>query len=816
MARSERLRQHLPYLYRPESDSESLLNHFLDALGFSMDQAQQLMTQIMQSHWYAYADKASFDEHALRDRERRGMPPYNVRDASDQLEIALYPYIEDLARHGKLVAIPPWQEPLNQKDLVENYRRRLARIIKVYRNGLGTLDALRSMVEAELPWALENSLPERIRSFAIEEGISVDETTVPVVMDGLPAEKVGALMRWQTSRGDALATKPTLLIHGIEALADETETTEMPLIERYSPGDDGLIGIGVAYDNTLAAGQTLRLQPARRSWLGTAGGLRESPLTDAGNSELDPSANGPWGESTGSPAINIDRLYRSACGSLWLSGEQQLWTHNGTDFTRILDGETFTDIHCLFEVNRRLYIGCADGLFTTDLYRADGSYTRAEVSALSGVAVYQFFEHDSEFWLATENGPCRMHVASDQSVTLDPVLVEIPTYSLLFREQSRYFGCELGLLRFDQADGRWHAYRGETEDEPQLQWMLVDPTSLPAANDMALPPVRSIALTPDQSLWFGSAEGLCRYYAFHERDLLYRAQLEAYPDMMSGAVQQLLTDDRGMLWIVSSRGLFRYDGRDLSQYRLAEAHWQQMGRADSTYPNELAAERRGQWRYNRIDGQWEQYQTGTGRWSDSSLVLRSLEEDAISGVLITDSLRAHLGSWDGSAFSAESEVPPAQIVMRCKPDHETIVTGGPPFIPTLPKAISTWRYLQLESEAVTLPPPGDLPWWSREGRLFPPPDMQDVYPGRYRSDEFAIDGRFDESIFAYLPSAMITMTYSNPLAMAVCIRLFKRTQQDAIDPAIVERVLTGISHVRPAGVPVTLAVEGKIIKGATL
>ncbi len=816
MARSAKLRQHLPALYRPEPESDNLLNHFLDALGFSMDQAQELMTQVMQSHWYAYADKASFDEHALRDRERRGLPPYNVRDPEDQLEISLYPYIEDLAGHGKLVSIHPWQEPPNQKDLVENYRRRIYKIMQIYRNGLGTLTALRTMVEAELPWTLENPLPERIRSFAIEEGVSIDTTTVPVMMNGVPADKVGALMRWHLSRGDALATKPTLLIHGVTPVPGEVEATETPMIERYAPASDSLIGIGVAYNDTLAAGQSLRLQPARRSWLSTVDGLHQSPLTIDDNAALDPSANGPWDTTTGSPTIAFDCLTRTVCGSLWMAGAQQLWRYDGNTFTRILDTETFADIHCLFEINKRLYIGCEDGLFSTALYPDDDTYSLLSIAPLAGIAVYQIYRFKNDYWLATDEGPRQIQIDVDHNVALEPLLFEAPTFCLLFQEQERYFGCELGLLRLDVAAGLWHAYRGETEEEPQLQWLLTDPSALPPAEDLGLPPIRTMALSPDQALWLGADEGLARYYARHEQDLLYRALLEGFTDLVPGVVNQLSTDDRGMLWITTDQGLFRYDGRDLAQYQSGAGHWLQMGRADSVYLNQLAYEPRGQWRYNRLDEQWEIFDFSAGRWSNAALPVRSGGEDPVNQILISDSLMAHLGTWDGSKFTAQSAVAPELILMRCKPDQQTIVDGGPPFIPTLPSGQSTWRYLQLEPEVVTAPGPDDLPWWSREGRLFPPPEMKDVHPGRYRIDQQSVDGRFDQSIFAYLPSVMVTMVYSNPLAMAVLVRLFKRTPEDAIDPAIVDRVYRGINQVRPAGVPVTLAVEGKLIKESSL
>jgi len=812
MPRSERLRQHLPSLYRPEADAGNLLNQYLEALGLAMDGAQEQLTTVMQSHWFHYADKASFDEHGLRDRERRGLPPYNVRDPDDQLEIARYPYIDDLARHGKLVGIAPWKEPSDQKDLVENYRRRIRKILSIYLEGLGTPGALRSIVEAELPWALERPLPERIRSFAVEEGISFTSDRHDVSVDGVPADAVGALMRWRLNRHGAQPTKPTLLIHGTAPLADEREATDKPLVERYDPDREGLIGIGVAYTGTVPEDQTLRLRPARRSWLTGPAGLLAAAEPEATDGDADPAANGPWDVHSDTPPVAFNCLLRTACGSLWLAGEQQLWRFDGSVFTRVLETESFAAIHCLQEIDGRLYIGCEDGLYFADLYPGDGSYGRSAIAELSGVAIHQIAYNEGNIWLATAQGPRTLQINPDNSAILSSPLFDSPTYSLLIESQAQYFGCELGLLRFDISAGQWHGHRGETEGEPQTLWVPIDPDALPEANDMGLPPVRHLARTPDRALWLGTDNGLARSYARHERDLLYRAVLEAFPDLIDGQVHQLTTDDRGMLWVASNTGLYRYDGRDIAQYLSTEGRWRPHGRADSLYPNDIAVEPRGRWRFNRHEERWEQFDSGAKRWADNSLDHRAATEAPVLQALVCDSLIAELGSWDGGSFSPQTPVPLSDIRMRCKPDPQTIVDGGPPFIPGLPDGKSTWRYLQLEQPPVT--PPAELPWWSREGRLFPPPDMTDVWPGRYRDHATAEDGRYDESVFAYLPSAKITMVYDNALTLGVNVRLFRRGPEDAIDPAILDRVYQGIERVRPAGVPVTLSVENKLVRGA--
>ena len=71
-----------------------------------------------------------------------------------------FPYILDLGRLASLLAIPPWQSAAETNDgglseSVEAYRQRIRRIVTLCADGLGTVDALRRMTEAQLPVDLD-------------------------------------------------------------------------------------------------------------------------------------------------------------------------------------------------------------------------------------------------------------------------------------------------------------------------------------------------------------------------------------------------------------------------------------------------------------------------------------------------------------------------------------------------------------------------------------------------------------------------------------------------------------------------------------
>jgi len=679
------------------------------------------------------------------------------------------------------------------------------------------LSALRRIVEAELPLALELPLAQRARSFALEERVDITNVQTSVTLNGVPADMVGPLMRWSLLRsGNSAVTSsdkvtPVIYIGGVTPVAGEIDATVNPLIERFDLSGTGPVGIGLAWRGTLDDGEVLRIQPARQSLVVTADGIALSAVVTDANRGSDPAVNGPWAPVADMPPIAVTVMLQTADRAVWVAGDQQLWRFDGVSWQRFFEAQTLPDITCLCEYHQRLFVGTATGLLQFELYAEGGTLdvvTAADGSAINRISVLR----NDELWLATASGPRRLVIAVDSTMTLQPALFAVATFAICDSGADRLFACETGLLRHDGVRDVWHIYVGEEEGELSNEWQQVTPDALPPIETLFLPRITDIAVTPDKSLWLATPVGLARYYARERGDLVFKTVLEAFPDIVTGAVNQLGVDERGMLYVAATNGWFRYDGRDLAQFDAGAQRWLQLGAADSLYTNSIESISRGAWRYDRARARWQQFDYRAQRFADAAPAVRSLGEPAVAQFLFAPSIIAHLGSGTGASFVATTALPLTDFVMRVKPDERVIASGGLVAIPSLPAGVSTWRYLQLEPAPLTVPT--DLPWWSPEGRLVPPPEHAPIFPGRYRSDATLPDGRFDETIYAYNPCARVEMHYLSGPAVTVQVRLFKRDANDNIDPAIIDRVWAGINQVKPAGVPVLLAVEGSLAKGA--
>ena len=278
--------------------------------------------------------------------------------------------------------------------------------------------------------------------------------------------------------------------------------------------------------------------------------------------------------------------------------------------------------------------------------------------------------------------------------------------------------------------------------------------------------------------------------------------LEAFPDLTAGRVFAVRADPRGLVWFGTDRGLLRFDGRDWWQHQ--SGAWTQVGRGDTLYPS-LAG--RGQWRFDRASQRWQRLE---GAWTDFGGAPRSSAEPAVRAMAWTDAVAADLGQWDGTTFS--NPAPAAdKLVVRVKPNEQTIVDGGIPALPRLPRGPSVWRYLSLGPESLS--PPAARPWWSCEGRLHPPPpDLAAPGEGRHDIQTPPPPSNFDEAVFAYNPAARVWFEWESRRPLSVLVRLKKVKPDEKIDPAIVDRVWQGIQQVRPAGVRVRLAVEEEIVR----
>lgn len=819
MSKYQRLKSHFPSLYQPEEQDINLLNGLLKELGANMDEVGRDLTDIMQSHWCKVADKATYDPHYLRGRELEGLGVINLQDLLDKKAIADYPYLLDLVRLGSLVSVPPWREPLVLRENVEQYRKRLLRIVKIYQNGLGTLGAIRSMVTAELPENAELDTSAQQRSFFIEENTpyigdikNIVSVGASLAAPGMTDETIGPLMRWPLSNSSMEAVAPVIHITGIEDSA-ENSATLAPMIERFDPttaldDDQSLCGIGIAYTDTIPAGTTLRLSPAHAACIATDEGVLLSASSDTQIGIADYQA------ISGAPAGVVQASLQTSDKIIWFAidnaGAQELWRFNGTAWQEVLTAESLTTIHCLQQRQQELLIGCDAGLLVVDLFPNEGdNFSSQAMPAFSGNTVYSIELNKREFnhlYVGSENGLQTVDLSNSISTTF---IEATPIRAICESSTNLFFGGELGVFQYRFRTAELNYLHAEFESEQESDWLIVPPGELPDSPEFGMPPVQTLCLGTDDILWIGTSEGLACYRARKEADLVYRTVLEGFRDLIDGAVNTLQQDEHGIIWMTTSNGLIRFDGRDLARFDFTDNAWLQLGEADAIYTEEKKKSR-SVWRYSRSLSQWEIFDYTAKQWvsyGDAAV----LEAQAIQSIVHIDTVKAALGTLSGSnEFTLDSDVDTAQLLMRCKPDHTRIVNGGVPAIPRMPHGHSNWRYLSMEPEGLV--DSTDLPWWSVEGRLVPPPEHDSPYPGRFQIVDMT-PYQLDQMVFAYDPAAIVKFQWENNKPLRVLVRLLKRDQDDVIDPAIVDRVWQGISKVKPAGVNIRLAVDEKIVRG---
>jgi hypothetical protein len=568
------------------------------------------------------------------------------------------------------------------------------------------------------------------------------------------------------------------------------------------------VGIALAYRGNLSAGETLRLSPSRRSWLVYQQQLQMSEAETSANTDTDPSANGPWAAVENPPSGNLRLLCEALDHSLWCAledhGNWSLQRYDGSQFIPVTQGLPAAPFHCLHSHGSALYLGTELGLYRCSLFPDEGQpYALEPVPAVPEAIRAIDALPGQRLACAGDDG---LAILDAQGALDARLLSGVGLQAVHARRAQLYLATPQALLLFDQ--GRWFRYEGAALSENLPDWQPLEPADIGTAVS-PLPGVRLLADTGDGSLWLGTERGLARYYARQGRSTL----LEAFPDLGTGRIHCLQRDDRGMLWVAGEDGLFRFDGRDLAQHDFAESRWQSLGLAASIYPDDLSENPRGHWRYNQGETRWEQYDSRLSRFGDPKLDLRQQPSNALQGLLLTASVRAQLGQFDGSQFTPQADLDWQQLAMRVKPTQERIVDGGLPALPAYCED-ARWRYLQLETMPLEVPATG-RPWWSREGRLFPPPEQSGPFPGHFRTQASSWngDGRFDKAVFAYPPSARLWMEYRLPPKVGIRIRLFKSTPAQKVDPALIERVWALLVRAKPAGVPLELAVEGRIVKG---
>jgi hypothetical protein len=823
---AERIRARLPSLWRPEPETVGLFPHLLAAAGRLVDRLDVEASDLLQALWFGTADAAAWSRFFHRRRALAAAPAAEPPVTADELEA--FPYLDDLPRLGSLLGLLPWTEPFPQRttaggspslrpESVEHYRERLARIVALYKNGVGTVAALRGIAEVELP--VDLLAPEGLKDRPVE--IVELAAGPPVVASaagrGAPKELVGPLMRFPV-RHDGVAPAPiTWIVEGQEPVAGEVDPTERPLLELFAAGG-GRVRRGLGYGGTLDPGQALRVRPAHSSWLAEADGVVRATSRPRGEIEADPVAPGPWQPSAaaGAAPAGVRAFALGGDGFLWAAAGPELWRFGADGWTRIVQG--LPELHCLAADGARLLLGTERGLSVGTLAPAPGEEIRLAPAPadLAGPAVFALERaSDGAWWAGTRDGAARLGPGD----TLNPFgLGAAPeTRTPIFavhedRGGVLFFGGALGLFQFQPGSGDWWWYAGGDPSESASAWRPFFPDKdvaergFPTDAEIFLPPVRAIRRGPDATLWLGTEAGLARYGARSSGGTAFAVALEALPALGIAPVHALAEDERGGLWAATESGLFRHDGRDL---------WQRRG--ENLERLALSSARSADlWRFDRASDRWQRRDPAVRpvAWrADATAPVAA--EGPVFALAWSDGAAAELGTLVAGRFVVAENVLPAAVESRLrarwKPDEERIADGGIPALPRLPVGVSTWRYLAIEGA-----PPAfeSLPAWTREGRLVAPPaEPQSVEEGRWSAAPDEIWSDFDEAAFAYPPAARVSLSYSPRGPLAVIVRLGTLSPDETLDPALLDRVYRGLEQVRPAGVRVLLAVNDEIVRG---
>jgi hypothetical protein len=710
------------------------------------------------------------------------------------------PHLDDLPRLAALLGLAPWQEPLEARERVEDFRRRVLRIVQLYRDGLGTRAALWRMTRASLPVA-DRTAPRPLgeRGFTVEEAAPDEPRVLEAPARGAPDGLVGPLMRWRIESGALLPTAPEILVTGVQPAPGTIDPTENPIVERFDPATG--TGVGIGYEGTLGPGETLAILPTATSWLGTDGVLLASRSAALG----DPTAAGPWTAAEGAPLGTVVALTAAADGGLWAAvnadGQGSIWRLGADGWA-----EAVPDLPQLFALapdGDGLLIAHANGLARLALLAATFD-PAPDPGTMAGPAAHALARDDAgRWWAATTGGAARLGQAG-----LEPVgpggrsetgtrfgAVHADAYNQV------YFGGPAGLFLHDPVLDRWHVYRGGSADERVPDWATWDPADpLPPEDEGFLPEVNVLHRGSDGTLWIGTAAGIAAYRARSRRGT-YATLLTAFPELGTMPVHAIAEDACQRLWFATERGLLVWDGTD----------WRQMvGGALTRLPrakdDPLAFIH---WRFRRDSQRWQAQERG----ARAGFTPRTPEpvttvEAAVRAIAWTDGAEARLGTLADGRFS-DAGPAPGSLSLRIKPDATRIVTGGLPAIPRLPPGGSNWRYLAREE--ADPPEPRSLPAWTREGRLLPPPDSGAApLEGRFLTPAEAL---LLDQVFPFNPAARVTFRWRPRAALSITVRLERRSPDETLAPAVLDRLRDGLKRVRPAGARVRVALGEEIVMG---
>ncbi len=738
-----------------------------------------------------------------RDLLLSAFPNVLARPAND------HAYLADLARLGALVGLAPRTQPASLRETVEAFRLRLARVVAVYRHGLGTLPALRGMVEALLPVALERPPEERDRPFLLELQPDLGGLTSAAPTLGEPDRVVGPLMRWQLVHQGVRAVQPTLYIQGVAPVPGQIDATETPLIERLADASCPL-PLGIAYDGVLAPDECLRLRPAYACWLGTVNGPRRARSTP-GFGPANPTAPGPWTTVVGAPGGAVSAICQAPDLSLFFAledqGVGQLWRYDGQNWTDVLG--PIAPIKCLAVHGYELLIGTAAGMLRMHLFPPiPAEFSTVPVTELGDHSINALLADGQDWLIACQFGLLRWSRAAGTATPFGihrDLGCELVCHALYRDSGGQLFvGCERGLFQYQPDTGHWYWFAGGSPADSVSDWRRFEGMP-PAVDQVHLPPVLAVLRGEDAGLWLGTSAGIARYLARAVRGTTYETVLEAFPDLCQGPVVAIAADPRHQLWFASERGPLRFDGRDWWQPRTDG--WRQLGAAALRYDGQPRP--RGSWRFRLGRGE----SCGSAGWARDAPAMRTTNRTAATALIWINQAYGELGQWDGNLFTPQSLVAAHKLRVRCKPTPDRTLDGGVAALLSVPPGTSSWRYLRMLAVEPSPPAQGSGPYWNPEGRLVLPAADELPWEGRWSLPDPPPASVFDRAVFAFNPAARVWFSFPHQEPLTVLVRLGTYHPDETLDDAVIQVVWQGIERVRPAGVRVLLAVEEHIVRG---
>lgn len=802
MASYDAIRQRLPLLYRPEADDAGLLADFLQSVAALLDEVKREASFVLQNHWFDYADDARFNHFFRLQHQRAELP----QPLPDSLEVQNFNVVRDLARICALLQLPPWRESVERREAVYHYRKRVQEIVAIYQRGLATLPALRAMIAAQLPDDSPDGLIREL-NFSIEEYTGAAAQTTAIKARGFPTDKLGPLMHWTLDNPSLSEIIPQVFIEGL-ATDEQHDATIDPMIELFS--DVRRQRIALAYSGTIEPGQTLRLTPLYDSWLADATGLHQA-RSDVAAVLPDPSAAGPWNTIDTDVAGTVNTLLQTRDHRLWVViNSSELLSFDGISWQTQLSG--LPSVHCLAERDEQLLIGTAQGLLSVPLYPSDDVLVpQPDPASLSGPALFHLYEtRNGDWWAATASGVKTLDADNQLQDTLlgADAASQIEVFHIDESVTGTLnFATSLGAVQYQPSYDHWYWFKGGQFSDAVADWVRYEGGAPAAADEIFLPPLSVCKRSADGSLWLGSEQGLARYYAREVSNNTFFTQLQFFPQLNCGSVTAIAEDASGHLWFASERGMLRFDGRHW--YQIQDNQLQRVLGADDVIGEDQI------WRFVRADNEWQWFDHAAGEWrttaEDAGVVN---EQPAAAQIIWTTAVEAALGAWDSatSTFNVDEGAVPGDLSMRYKPaadGERRIVNGGIPALPALPPGRSSWRYLRREDANAEAS--ANRPHWTSEGRLLPPPDDSEVVQeGRFSALLQPFSG-FNQAAFAYKPAARVWFRWSGTQPFHLLVRIM--ADSDWVDPAVLDRVWSGIQQVRPAGVKVKLALNNDIVRG---